>query len=267
MGDVEYICGLPVNNLSYSEIEQDLGNCFENNKKMVITSVNPQISLQALKNEEVKSYIDSATHRIADGVGVVAMSRLFKGNIRERITGVDVMTLCLRYANKNKLSIFLYGARKKIVKKAAQNIRESYQNIEISGYIDGYSEKDGDTISELINKAKPDFVFVALGSPNQEVFLNRNKDRIEASVFLDVGGTFDVLSGEVKRAPDFFIKYNIEWLYRSFTMKRLDRLKQIPLYVIHSCRIYRRIKKENKKIISYPVKKCSGNKVIIKKDI
>lgn len=244
MGDVEYICGLPVNNLSYSEIEQDLGNCFENNKKMVITSVNPQISLQALKNEEVKSYIDSATHRIADGVGVVAMSRLFKGNIRERITGVDVMALCLTYANKNKLSIFLYGARKNVVKKAVKNIGESYENIDISGYIDGYSEKNEDVIAEVINKAKPDFVFVALGSPNQEIFLNRNKDRIEASVFLDVGGTFDVISGEVKRAPDFFIKHNIEWLYRSFTMKRFDRLKQIPIYFITSYNIYQKHKKE-----------------------
>ena len=84
---------------------------------------------------------------------------------------------------------------------------------------------------EQINKAEPRLVFVALGSPKQEIFLEQTIDHLTANVFLDVGGTFDVLAGSVKRAPEFYINHNLEWLYRCLTMKRYDRLMQIPKYI------------------------------------
>lgn len=198
---------------------------------MIVTSVNPQISLLAFEHPEVKLYLKRATHRIADGIGVVKASKLMGGSIRERVTGIDVMDNFLEYANQHKERIFLYGAKQEVVEAAAKNIQRQYPGIVISGILHGYTKKKQQEIVEQINKAEPRFVFVALGSPKQEIFLEQTIDHLTANVFLDVGGTFDVLAGSVKRAPEFYINHNLEWLYRCLTMKRYDRLMQIPKYI------------------------------------
>jgi len=229
----EYIGGLPVDVLTHEDIIQDLSVYLapDSDQKMIITSVNPQITLQAYEEEEVFRYIHRATHRIADGIGIVKMSKWSGGEITERITGIDVMDNCLAYANEHHNRIFLYGAKKDVVKQAAINIHEQYPNLIIAGHLHGFTSKNDQRIVEIINEARPDFLFVALGSPKQEIFLERHVDELHAKVFLNVGGTFDVLSGAVERAPQFFMDHNIEWLYRSIRFHRYDRLIQIPQYI------------------------------------
>ncbi len=105
----------------------------------------------------------------------------------------------------------------------------------MSDKIDGYTNLSEEEVVERINRAKPDFLFVALGFPKQEEWLARNIERLDVSVFQDVGGSFDVLSGHVKRAPQFFIDTHLEWLYRSLTdRKRFKRILQLPVFVIKS---------------------------------
>ena len=227
----EYIGGLPVDVLTHQEIMDDLESYLKAKEKMIVTSVNPQISLLAFEHPEVKLYLKRATHRIADGIGVVKASKLMGGSIRERVTGIDVMDNFLEYANQHKERIFLYGAKQEVVEAAAKNIQRQYPGIVISGILHGYTKKKQQEIVEQINKAEPRFVFVALGSPKQEIFLEQTIDHLRANVFLDVGGTFDVLAGSVKRAPEFYINHNLEWLYRCLTIKRYDRLMQIPKYI------------------------------------
>lgn len=229
--ETEYIGGLPVDNLTYQQIDEDLLKYLAANKKMVITSVNPQITLQAMENPAVKQYIERASHRIADGIGVVKMSKLLGGHITERITGIEVMQHCLEFANTYGYRIFLYGAKKEVVNQAAANIQKKYPNILVAGTLHGYTSRDNEAIVKKINETHPTFLFVALGSPKQELFLEHNFEQLDAKVLLDVGGTFDVLAGAVKRAPKFYLNNNLEWLYRSLSMKRYDRLVQIPKYV------------------------------------
>ncbi|WP_161898932.1 WecB/TagA/CpsF family glycosyltransferase [Candidatus Enterococcus leclercqii] len=235
--ETEYISGLPVDNLTRQDIIDDLPAYLASDKKMIITSVNPQIAMQVEQYPEVRKYIQRATHRLPDGVGVVKMSKYLGGNIRERVTGIDVMDDCLHYADAHGCRIFLYGAKKEVVKKAAANIAADYPNLKVVGYIDGYTELSGDEITTRINAVHPDFLFVALGSPKQELFLEEQVDALNAKVYLDVGGTFDVLSGTVKRAPQFFIKLNLEWLYRSLKYRRPERLIQILQYMVKSWRM------------------------------
>lgn len=227
----EYIGGLPVDVLTHEEIMGDLPIYLAAHKKMIITSVNPQITLQAYEHEEVFNYIHRATHRIADGIGIVKMSKYLGGEITQRITGIDVMDNCLAFANAHQNRIFLYGAKKEVVEQAALNIQAQYPHLIIAGHLHGYTSKNEEQIVALINQATPDFLFVALGSPKQEIFLERHVEELTAKVFLNVGGTFDVLSGAVNRAPQFFLDHNIEWLYRSIKFHRYDRLIQIPQYI------------------------------------
>lgn len=244
----EYISGLPVDNLTEETLRQDLPVYITSGRKMMVTSVNPQISLQVERYPQVKAYIERATHRLPDGVGIVKMSKYLGGTIRKRVTGIDVMDMMLRYADEQGHRIFLYGAKKEIVKKAAKNIAKDYPNLVVAGYLHGFTTREPEKIVDKINAANPTFLFVALGSPKQELFLEAQVDNLNASVFLDVGGTFDVLSGEVKRAPKIFIKLNLEWLYRSVRYGRWDRLKQIPQFLIKSWQMRwqsRKLGKEN----------------------
>lgn len=228
--------GIPVDYLTYERILNDVKDFTEiKNEKMTITSVNPQIMIGTKKYPEVVEFIKKSTHRIPDGIGIVLASKLTGGKITSRITGFDLMLKLLEYANDNKKSVFFYGATPKVLSKMIENLAIQYPNLVISGGIDGYTVLPNKEIIEEINQVKPDFLFVAMGFPKQEIWLNQNYESLEVKVFQDVGGSFDVLSGEVKRAPKFFVDNHLEWLYRSLSdPKRIYRIFQLPIFLLRS---------------------------------
>lgn len=225
--------GFPVDVITYEDIMKDLPEYFQSDKKMSAISVNPQIIVEGQNNSEISKFIKKSTHRIPDGIGIVLVSKLLGGQVKERVAGIELMYRFLEYADTNKKSIFLYGAKPEVVADAADKIQKDYPNLTLSGRIDGYTDLSEAEIIEKINDNQPDFLFVALGFPKQEEWLARNIPQLDASVFQDVGGSFDVLSGHVKRAPQFFIDVHLEWLYRSLTdRKRFKRILQLPIFVI-----------------------------------
>ena len=231
----EKIMGLPVDQLTYCDVLYDLPQYLDTEQKMSIVSVNPQIVVKGQSYPDVVEFIENSTHRIPDGIGIVLVSKLTGGMINERVAGFEMMVKFLEYANIHKRSAFFYGAQSDILIDAIKNIQQTYPDLIIAGSIDGYTALTEDQIVEQINDARPDFLFVALGFPRQEQWLNRNLERVKATVFQDVGGSIDVLSGHVKRAPQFFLDYHLEWLYRSLSNpKRIGRIFQLPLFVVKS---------------------------------
>ncbi|MCF1685400.1 WecB/TagA/CpsF family glycosyltransferase [Tetragenococcus halophilus] len=231
----EKIMGFPVDIINYDDVIDDLPNYLQTDKKMSAISVNPQIIIEGQDYPEIQEFVKKSTHRIPDGIGIVLVSKLTGGQIKERVAGIELMFRFLDYANAYKKSIFLYGAKPQVVSDAAEQIKKDYPNLILSDKIDGYTNFSEEEVVERINKVKPDFLFVALGFPKQEEWLARNIECLDVSVFQDVGGSFDVLSGHVKRAPQFFIDTHLEWLYRSLTdRKRFKRILQLPVFVIKS---------------------------------
>src|SRR5699024_3812319 len=222
----ELIMGIPVDHLTYEVILNDVKNYIEiKNEKMTIASVNPQIIVGAKKFPEVIEFIEESTHRIPDGIGIVLASKLTGGKVQHRITGFDLMLKLLKYANDNEKKVFFYGATPRVLNKMLVNLAVDYPDLIISGGIDGYTTLSNREVIEKINQAKPEFLFVAMGFPKQEIWLNQNYRFLDVKVFQDVGGSFDVLSGEVQRAPKFFIDNHLEWLYRSLSdPKRIYRI-------------------------------------------
>src|SRR5699024_10638344 len=106
------------------------------------------------------------------------------------------------------------GAKEHVVTKTVENIQKTYPHIIIAGYHHGYFSDEDEQISEIVKEIKPDLVFIALGSPRQERWITKHKDSFSKGIFMGVGGSFDVIAGEVKRAPDKWINMNLEWLYR-----------------------------------------------------
>ncbi|MGL5685621.1 MAG: WecB/TagA/CpsF family glycosyltransferase [Vagococcus fluvialis] len=239
--EVEKILDVPVDILTMSDIINDVEECFKENTKLTIASVNPQIILMSEQNKAVKDFIDQSTHRIADGIGIIKVSRWTKGKVTERVAGFDTMEELLRFCNTHKKRIFLYGARPEVVKLAGENIATTYPNLKLAGMIDGYTKLSDDKIVEQINEAQADMVFVALGSPKQEEWLKKNINLLSANVFQTIGGSLDVLSGTAKRAPKIYITLNLEWLYRSISNpKRLYRIFQLPVFVLKSINWHRK---------------------------
>lgn len=231
----EKIMGISVDNITYADILADVPKYLKSKEKMTVISVNPQIVVEGQSYPEVLRFIERSTHRIPDGIGIVMVSRLTGGNIKERVAGFDLMIEFLEYANKYQQRVFFYGAKPNILKDAIKNIQQKYPKLIVTGEIDGYTTLTEKQVVDKINAAQPDFVFVALGFPRQEQWLDKNVERIQSSIFQDVGGSFDVLSGHVKRAPQFFIDYHLEWLYRSLSNpKRIGRVFQLPIFVVKS---------------------------------
>lgn len=231
----EKILGFSIENWQLKELIEEVPKYFKMNKKMLLTSLNPQILLMALKDEQVGKYLHQSTHRFPDGIGVVKVSKWTSGNIQERVAGIEVMMELIRFAEKNSKSIFLYGASPNVVEKAVLNLKRQHPELKVAGYIDGYTTKSDKEIIRNINDSQADIIFVALGSPKQEKWLLKYYSQLDSTVFQNVGGSFDVISGEVNRAPAWIIEHNLEWLYRSLSNpKRIYRILQLPVFVVKS---------------------------------
>lgn len=209
----ENILGVEVSPLSYEDLKRNIEGDIENNKKSFIVAINPEKILKARKDEYLKELLNNATYEIPDGIGVIYASKLRKGNIKTRITGIDSMEMLCKLSEEKKYKIFMYGAKEETIKKAKENLEIKFPNIQIVGTINGY-EKDNNKIIKAINKSKADIVFVALGSPKQEYWITENMNKVNAKIFQGVGGSFDVFSGNIKRAPKWMQKIGLEWLYR-----------------------------------------------------
>ena len=204
----------------YEILEKNLSQ----NKKTFIVTANPETFMMSEKDEEMrKLLLDNDTFLVPDGIGIVKAARMINYDVKERITGIDIANELLKLGNKQKKSIYLFGAKQEVIDSMEKVLKESYPNLNLAGMSNGY-EKDKDKIFEKIVKTKPDIVLVALGIPLQEKLIYKHLDKFDKGIFVGVGGSFDVISGHKKRAPKIFIKLNLEWLYR--ILKEPKRLKR-----------------------------------------
>jgi N-acetylglucosaminyldiphosphoundecaprenol N-acetyl-beta-D-mannosaminyltransferase len=209
----ENFLGVDVCNLTYKQITSSIFNDLEQDKKSFIVAINPEKIMKAQDDDALRELLNKADYQIPDGVGVLIASKLKGGSIRERVTGIDMMmTLCREASEKGK-SIFLYGAKPGIADSARKELEQQFPELKIAGTLNGY-EKDEAVIKSTINAANPDIIFVALGSPTQENWILTHMHDLAPSVYQGVGGSFDVISGRIKRAPMFFQRLGLEWLYR-----------------------------------------------------
>ena len=145
----------------------------------------------------------------ADGQSVVWAGRLLGLPIPERVTGIDLMQRLLQVADERGLRVYLLGARPDVVAAVADRLHREYPRAEIAGARHGYFGDDEEpAIVESIAEAQPHFLFVAIESPKKELFLARNRGAFGSCFAVGVGGTFDVLAGRVKRAPELAQRFN-----------------------------------------------------------
>lgn len=224
----ENILGVDVCVTDYSEIKTSLYKDIIDKKKTFLVAINPEKILKARKDPALKQLLNSASYQIADGIGVVYASKLRGGQIRSRVTGIDCMTMLCELSNEHGLGIFLYGAKQEVLEKVCANLQEKYPNIRIAGAINGYVQNNDEIIS-AVNNSGADIIFTALGSPKQEYWITENMGKTCPVLYQGVGGSFDVLSGNISRAPKWMQKCGLEWLHRLIkNPKRIGR--QLKLF-------------------------------------
>lgn len=213
-------------------------------KKLIVTS-NPEIYVSALKDEKIKEMLkDKNTLVIPDAVSVsYALEKVLNKKVKA-YPGVELLTDLLNLSNsmKKKVTVYIYGATKEVNIKFKNFVNNNYKNIIVVGNKDGYI-KNVDRIKKDIIDKKPDIIICALGVPKQELFLYDILEKIEKGILIGVGGSLDVLSGSIKRAPKIFRKLKIEWLYR--IIRQPKRLKRFFKYNVRFIRLVRKCDKND----------------------
>lgn len=149
-----------------------------------------------------------------DGMGVVLGARFLGHSVPERVAGVDLFHELLKMSAANHFSVFLLGATDDVVSTATSKVKALYPGLKVAGYHHGYFWDDEPALVEKVRASGAKLLFVAITSPKKENFINRWRDQLGVDFVMGVGGTFDVVAGKVKRAPQWMQRYGLEWLYR-----------------------------------------------------
>ena len=223
-----------VNILGYGVDEFSLEQALdyvETNKGQVVT-INPEMILNANKNAQFAQVIKDAELVIPDGIGVEIGLKIL-GHRVHRIAGVEFGRLLLENFAKKGRPVAMIGARREVLDLAVKNITKEIPNVNLVYTQDGYFTDEEAIIRNTVS-ANPELVLVALGSPKQELFINKLKSKLPNAVMIGLGGSFDVWAGIVKRAPKIYQKLGLEWLYRA--IKEPKRFKRIfptlPLFIL-----------------------------------
>ncbi|WP_182199831.1 WecB/TagA/CpsF family glycosyltransferase [Paraliobacillus salinarum] len=233
MNDVT-IMDIPFINTDQETFVSVLDQHIQQKRKTFVITANPEIVMKAYENKSFKEYLNQATYITADGIGIVKAAQLLNNPLPGRVTGYDTMMQLLTKANEQAYKIFLLGAHPDTLQKTVANIERDYPNVQIVGTQDGYFDWDNNDIADRIADVKPDITFVALGVPKQEKWIAENISKFDSGIFMGIGGSFDVIAGTVKRAPAFWQKLNLEWLYRLLKQpSRWRRMLALPRFAIH----------------------------------
>lgn len=228
------ILGVPVDNVTLEGAYKVFLDFINNDRTYTIYTPNPEIIIKATEDVEFKDVLASGDLIVPDGMGLIYASKFLNLGLQSRVAGIDLMAKMLNYLASTKGSAYLFGAKNNIIEAASQNIESKYPNIKILGYSSGYFDDDEEQkIIADINEKKPDVLFVGLGAPKQEKWIHKNKKILNAKVIIGVGGSFDVYSGHIKRAPKIVQKSGFEWLYRVILdPKRFKRLIFLPKFIV-----------------------------------
>lgn len=217
------ICASP-----QKDILKEILRRIKNGEKTVVFTPNSQILLAAQKSNKNRKMLNSSTINLPDGIGVILASKLKGGKIKKRISGIDLAEKLLLIAEKKGYRVFLLGAKDGVAKKAKDELKKRYPKLNICGTHHGYFGKtsaENKRVIDLINESTPDLLFVCLGSPYQEEWIEKNKKELHTvKLFMGLGGSLDVWSGNVKRAPTLLQALGLEWLYRTVKEPKRARI-------------------------------------------
>lgn len=225
------ILGVGVDTYNMKEATQFLMSAVDTEGMTSVFTPNSEIILHAYKNPDYRDVLNRAGLITPDGIGVVYASKILGRPMSERVSGFDLACELLKKSAPLGKTLYLFGGKPGVAERAAEKIKKLYPGIVILGVSDGYFDEEKEKkIIEDINQKKPDILFVCLGFPKQERWIDAHSD-LNVHVAMGIGGSLDVFAGEVKRAPEFYQKHGLEWFYRLIKQpSRFVRMLALPKF-------------------------------------
>ncbi|ONM44057.1 glycosyltransferase [Halopseudomonas pachastrellae] len=214
------ILGLNYDKLSRDQTITKICTHIDNGDKIIRADINVGTITSSQSDKKLLDFINSCDIVNMDGAGAL-MGAAFLGLPRpERVTGVDLFLELLKVSEKNSYPVYFLGATKDTLDLLVKKVKSKFPALDICGYHDGYFWGAEKKVIEDINNSQPKILFIGIKSPEKEYFQTDYKNAISANLIMGVGGSFDVVSGKIKRAPALIQKLGLEWLYRIYQEPR-----------------------------------------------
>lgn len=226
------LLGFKIDTYSFDEAISKAKELIDGKSVAQVVTINPEMFEYSTKDADFTNIVKEAEMVIPDGVGVKIALQI-NGTRTARIPGIDFAQRLLEESAINNIPVAIVGAKEDIITKAVENLQNKISGLNIVYFHNGYFDND-ETIYNELSKKSPKLILVAMGSPRQEKFIYNAKKVLKPCLMVGIGGSLDVWSGNIKRAPKIFQVLGLEWLYRTVTQP--ERFKRIfptlPLFII-----------------------------------
>lgn len=231
--------GVYFDNLTFDEAVQKAIRIIETDGFSYAVTPNSEIVQMCVENPTIFDAVNTAELVIPDGIGVVYASKILKTPLKERVAGVELAEKVIEYAANNGKKLYFFGGKKKtdttdaVWQLAAEKLLQRYPGLVVCGRDGYFDDAETDDIIKDINASGAEILFVCLGAPKQEKWMYKNRAKFENVRFAaGLGGSLDVFAGVAKRAPEFYQKHGLEWLFRLQKQpSRIGRMMKIPKFI------------------------------------
>jgi N-acetylglucosaminyldiphosphoundecaprenol N-acetyl-beta-D-mannosaminyltransferase len=213
------VLGVPFNNVTMDEAVRIIEEKIESGGCHQVATANVDFVMHAIRDSELQSILCSCSLVVPDGMPILWSARLMGSRLKERVCGIDLVPRMAELAARRGYSIFLLGASERSSQRAAEVLQERYPGLRIAGRysppVRPLERMNHEEILKRIELAQPDILLVAFGNPKQEKWLSMHRDRLRVPVSIGVGGSLDMLSGRLARAPRWMQRSGLEWFFRA----------------------------------------------------
>ncbi len=231
---VANILGVGVDNVTRSQAIVKVVNLIESGGVHHIMLMNPYKLYRIRSNNDLRTISGKATMHLPCGAGLSWAARMLGMPLKERIAPLGFIMELIRFAEIKEYSIFIVGGKPEVAEKAFFNLRKSFPKLRVVGRHGGYFNPEREkSVIEAMRKSEAKIILVGMGFPKEDKWINEIRKDFVNTVFISVGGSIDVISGDIKKAPAFFMERGLEWFYRIITRPwRIGRLAIAGLFCV-----------------------------------
>ena len=212
------VFGLPIANVTMAEAVARIARSVESGRLHQVATANLDFARNARRDGFLHQIICDCDMVLPDGAPMLWASRLFGSPLKQRVTGVDLIPELAKLSAERGFGIFLLGSSEANAQAAAEALEQLHPGVKIVGRyspeITSLRDMDDNEILHRVRQARPQILLVAFGNPKQEIWIHRNRHRLDVPVAIGIGGSLDMIAGSLKRAPRWIQKIQLEWLFR-----------------------------------------------------
>lgn len=226
------VCGVGFDNVTMQEAVSRTMDILCGDQTMYAVTPNAEIVWEAMHDDQLCQLINEAALVLPDGAGVVMGAKILGTPLKEKVAGIEFADHLMAAMAKSGHKLYLLGSKPGVADAAAARCVEKHPGLQICGTADGYFKEEAPVV-EKINASGADVVFVCLGAPKQEKFMKTHQQGLNVKFMIGLGGSLDGFAGNVKRAPRWMIRCNLEWFYRLLKEpKRIGRMMRLPKFIL-----------------------------------